>query len=107
MSTERKGVEFLVGLFLAAGLIAIAAIVVMFGRLGRAIQEAYEITVQFPNASGIVKGSEVLLSGASIGNPHLRPARGFVRRCHHAADFHRGGFRAAGGKDRGHADDGL
>jgi ABC-type transporter Mla subunit MlaD len=73
MSAERQGVEFLVGLFLAAGLIAIAAIVVMFGRLGRAIQESYEITVQFPNASGIVKGSEVLLSGASIGNVDGRP----------------------------------
>ena len=68
MSTERKGVEFLVGLFLLAGLIAIAVMVVMFGRLGRAIEDSYEIKVQFPNASGVVKGSEVLLSGASVGN---------------------------------------
>jgi ABC-type transporter Mla subunit MlaD len=68
MSTEKKGVEFLVGLFLFAGLAAIAVMVVMFGRLGRALEESYQITVQFPNASGIVKGSEVLLSGASVGN---------------------------------------
>jgi ABC-type transporter Mla subunit MlaD len=68
MSTERKGVEFFVGLFLLAGFSAIAVMVVMFGRLGRAMEDSYEITVQFPNASGIVKGSEVLLSGASIGN---------------------------------------
>jgi ABC-type transporter Mla subunit MlaD len=73
MSAERKGVEFVVGLFLAAGLIAIAVMVVMFGRLGRAMQDSYEITVQFPNASGIVKGSEVLLSGASVGNVDALP----------------------------------
>ena len=74
MSTERKGVEFVVGLFLLAGLASIAVMVVMFGRLGRAMQDAYEITVQFPNASGIVKGSDVLLSGASVGNVDALPA---------------------------------
>lgn len=73
MSTEKKGVEFLVGLFLLAGFTAIAVMVVMFGRLGQAMQESYEITVQFPNASGVVKGSEVLLSGASIGNVAALP----------------------------------
>lgn len=74
MSAERKGVEFVVGLFLLLGLSAIAIMVVMFGRLGKAMQEAYEITVQFPNASGIVKGSEVLLAGASVGNVAELPA---------------------------------
>ncbi len=73
MSTEKKGAEFLVGLFLFAGLAAIAVLVVMFGRLGRALEDSYEITVQFPNASGIVKGSEVLLSGASVGNVAALP----------------------------------
>ncbi len=68
MTTERKGVEFLVGLFLLAGLSAIAVLVVLFGRVGQAMEESYQITVEFPNASGIVKGSEVLLSGARIGN---------------------------------------
>lgn len=73
MSTERKGVEFVVGLFLLLGLSAIAVMVVMFGRLGRAFEGSYEITVQFPNASGIIKGSEVLLSGASVGNVDALP----------------------------------
>jgi ABC-type transporter Mla subunit MlaD len=73
MSTERKGVEFLVGLFLLAGLSAIAILVVLFGRVGQAMENAYEITVEFPNASGIVKGSEVLLSGARIGNVDSLP----------------------------------
>jgi ABC-type transporter Mla subunit MlaD len=73
MSTERKGVEFLVGLFLLAGLSAIAVLVVLFGRVGQAMEDSYEITVEFPNASGIVKGSEVLLSGARIGNVDALP----------------------------------
>jgi len=73
MSTERKGVEFLVGLFLLAGLSAIAVLVVLFGRVGRSMEDSYSITVQFPNASGIVKGSEVLLSGASVGNVDALP----------------------------------
>lgn len=83
MSTEKKGVEFLVGLFLLAGFSAIAVMVVMFGRLGRALEDSYQITVQFPNASGLAKGSEVLLSGASVGNvdslPELASANYAVR----------------------------
>ena len=73
MSFESKKVEFLVGLFLLAGFSAIAVMVVKFGRLGSALRESYEITVQFPNASGVVKGSEVLLSGASVGNVDALP----------------------------------
>lgn len=65
---NNKKAEFFVGLFLFAGFAAIAVMVVMFGRVGKAMQETYEITVQFPNASGLQKGYEVLLSGASIGN---------------------------------------
>ncbi len=67
MSTERKGVEFLVGLFLLAGFSAIAVMVVLFGRVGQSLQSFYDVTVEFPNASGLVKGSDVLLSGARIG----------------------------------------
>ena len=67
MSTERKGVEFLVGLFLLAGFAAIAVMVVLFGRVGQGLQSFYDITVEFPNASGLAKGSDVLLSGARIG----------------------------------------
>ncbi len=67
MSNERKGVEFLVGLFLIIGLGVIASMVVIFGRVGQGIQGNYTIKVHFPNASGLVKGSDVLLSGARIG----------------------------------------
>ena len=67
MSAERKGVEFLVGLFLLAGFTAIAVMAVLFGRVGQNLQKYYDITVEFPNASGLAKGSDVLLSGARIG----------------------------------------
>jgi phospholipid/cholesterol/gamma-HCH transport system substrate-binding protein len=67
MSNERKGVEFLVGLFLLIGFGVIAAMIVTFGRLGQGMEDRYPLRVRFPNASGLVKGSNVLLSGAQIG----------------------------------------
>ncbi len=83
MNTERKGAEFLVGLFLLAGFAVIAVLVVMFGRVGQAITSYYDITVEFPNASGLIKGADVLLSGARIGNvaqsPQLVPERYSVK----------------------------
>ncbi len=68
MSTERKNVEVFVGLFLLIGFSFIAVMVVTFGRVGQSFRSFYEITVQFPNASGLVKDSDVLLSGARIGH---------------------------------------
>jgi phospholipid/cholesterol/gamma-HCH transport system substrate-binding protein len=67
MSTERKGTELFVGLFLVIGFAVIAIMVVMFGRLGQGLTKFYEVTVEFPNASGLVKGADVLLAGARIG----------------------------------------
>lgn len=56
-----------VGLFLALGLAAVAATVVYFGRLGEGIRSSYNIRVEYSNASGLLKGSSVLLAGAKIG----------------------------------------
>lgn len=74
MSTERKGVEFFVGMFLLIGFGVVAALVVVFGRAGQGIEKYYQIRVRFPNASGLVKGSDVLLSGARIGSVNKAPA---------------------------------
>lgn len=68
MSTERKGTEIFVGLFLFIGFVFIATMVVLFGRVGLGAKGTYQIVVEFPNASGLVRGSDVLLSGARIGN---------------------------------------
>lgn len=67
MSTERKGIEVLVGLFLLVGFSVIAIMAVTFGRIGQSFHKFYHITVQFPNASGLIKDSDVLLAGARIG----------------------------------------
>ena len=67
MSTERKGVELFVGLFLLIGFGVIATMAVLFGRVGQGFQKLYPITVEFPNASGLVNGCDVLLSGAKVG----------------------------------------
>lgn len=66
MSTEHKRTEVLVGTFVLIGLIFIAAMIVIFGR--KNMGDGYPITVEFPNASGLVKGCDVQLSGAKVGN---------------------------------------
>jgi ABC-type transporter Mla subunit MlaD len=68
MSTERKGLEVLVGLFLVIGFAFIAVMVLTFGRVGQSFKKVYSINVEFPNASGLVKDSDVLLAGARIGH---------------------------------------
>ena len=75
MSTERKGVELFVGLFLLIGFGVIAAMILQFGRVGKGFQKSYPITVEFSNASGLLKGCDVLIAGVKIGlvveAPHL------------------------------------
>jgi phospholipid/cholesterol/gamma-HCH transport system substrate-binding protein len=73
MSTERKGTEIYVGLFLLIGFTFLAVMVIHFGRLGQGMKDFYQITVEFPNASGLVKGSDVLLAGAPIGHVATPP----------------------------------
>ena len=67
MTTERRGVELFVGLFLLIGFGVIATMILLFGRVGKGFSKNYPITVQFGNASGLLKGCDVLLSGAKIG----------------------------------------
>ena len=71
--TETK-----VGLFVLFGLAVVAVTVVYFGRLGQGLQKFYDLQVDFPNASGLLAGSDVLLGGARIGYvakpPRVLPA---------------------------------
>lgn len=73
MSTEHKGVEFFVGLFFLIGLFVIAAMVMVFGRVSRGGANTYSIRVEFPNASGLIKGCDVLISGARVGTVENAP----------------------------------
>jgi phospholipid/cholesterol/gamma-HCH transport system substrate-binding protein len=66
MDRDRT-LELKVGVFVAIGLAMIAGFVVKFGRLGEGFKTYYDLTVRFKDASGLLKGSDVLLSGARIG----------------------------------------
>ncbi|MCE9611730.1 MAG: MlaD family protein [Chthoniobacter sp.] len=67
MNAEGHKTEFLVGLFVLIGLTFIAAMVIIFGRVGQGFEKTYLITVEFPDGSGLVKGCDVMLSGAKVG----------------------------------------
>lgn len=67
MAQYERGIEFKTGAFVFVGLAALAALVVQFGRVGEGFKTYYPLTIQFPDASGLLKGSDVLLAGAKIG----------------------------------------
>ena len=70
-----RSLELKVGIFVFIGLLAIAGFVVQFGRVGEGFKTYYQVTVRFKDASGLLKGSDVLFAGAKIGKvasgPHL------------------------------------
>ena len=63
-----KNVELKVGAFILVGLFVLAGLLVQFGRLGEGFQTYYQLVIKFPDASGLLKGSDVLLAGAKIGH---------------------------------------
>src|SRR6266511_4024861 len=67
MNRHERGLEFKVGVFVFVGLAMLGALVVQFGRLGEGLKTYYDLTVRFTDASGLLKGSDVLLAGAKIG----------------------------------------
>jgi phospholipid/cholesterol/gamma-HCH transport system substrate-binding protein len=67
MNRHERGLEFKVGIFVFVGLAMLGALLVQFGRLGEGFKTYYAMTVRFNNASGLLKGSDVLLAGARIG----------------------------------------
>lgn len=77
MKENERGLEFKVGMFVFVGLAALGALVVQFGRIGEGFKSNYNLTVNFPDASGLLKGSDVLMAGAKIGRvsggPRLNP----------------------------------
>src|SRR5205085_66033 len=67
MNRHERGLEFKVGIFVFFGLAMLGALVVQFGRLGEGFKTYYALTIRFSDASGLLKGSDVLLAGARIG----------------------------------------
>ena len=83
MSGGEKAVELKVGLFVITGLLVIAVMVLKFGRLGQTFEKSYEITVELPDAGGLIKDAEVKLAGTKIGvvaqKPQISPSVSGVR----------------------------
>ena len=66
-ATNNTALEFRVGLFVLLGLAVIGYMVVQFGRFGTSLKSSYELALELPDASGLLKNSKVLLAGAAIG----------------------------------------
>ncbi len=73
MEQQDRGLELKVGIFVAVGLAILAALIVQFGRLGEGFKTYYDVTVHFADASGLLKGSDVLMGGAKIGRVSGQP----------------------------------
>ena len=67
MKNESRGIEWKVGVFMLVGLGLIAFMAVKFGKLSSGLKKYYNITAEFPNASGLLKGADVYMAGARVG----------------------------------------
>jgi len=77
MTREDYSTQAKVGVFILIGLITVGLMVVYFGRMGEGLNNFYNIRVEFANANGLLRGSEVLLAGAKVGrmtsDPIIKP----------------------------------
>ncbi|MBX7156764.1 MAG: MlaD family protein [Verrucomicrobiae bacterium] len=73
---EKRGIEIVVGIFVLVGLVTAATLVLIVGVEQSSVHDDYRITVAFPSASGIIKGSKVLMSGVHIGKVVSSPSLG-------------------------------
>lgn len=75
MSLEsNRTLEIKVGLFCLIGLLLLGGLALTFGRFGESVAPRYPLTVEFSNASGLLKGSSVLIAGAKVGRV-VKPPR--------------------------------
>lgn len=73
MNNENKSLELKVGIFVFIGLLAIGIMAVQFGRLGQGLNKFYELKVEFKNANGLLKNSDVQLAGSVVGHVVAKP----------------------------------
>lgn len=64
---SEQATQARVGAFLLLGLMFAAAMVVYFGRFGDGLKKFYNVRIEYPNASGLFTGADVLLAGAKVG----------------------------------------
>jgi phospholipid/cholesterol/gamma-HCH transport system substrate-binding protein len=73
MANSPKRTETLVGFFLFVGLALLGTLIMQFGRFTDRFRGVYTITVAFSDASGLIKGSQVRLAGAKVGQVVAEP----------------------------------
>lgn len=67
MDTSNISTQIRAGFFMILGLLCIGSLVIYFGRFGESMKKFYTLTVEYRNASGLLKGGDVTLAGAKIG----------------------------------------
>jgi phospholipid/cholesterol/gamma-HCH transport system substrate-binding protein len=70
---QNANLETKVGIFLLLGIGLICTLIVLFGEVPDMLKPTYKLTVTFPDASGLLKGSDVYLAGAVIGKVTTDP----------------------------------
>ena len=70
---QNQNLETTVGIFLLCGIGILCTLILFFGEVKDLFKPTYNLTVQFPDASGLLKGSDVYLSGAVIGKVTTDP----------------------------------
>lgn len=73
MAAGKKRTELYVGAFMFAGLFLLGGLILQFGKFRENLRGHYTITVVFDDASGVIKGGEVRMSGAVIGKVASQP----------------------------------
>ena len=67
MAATQSRPEIFVGLFLFIGLAMLGGLILQFGKYSDKLKGHYSLTIVFEDASGVIKGSEVRMGGARIG----------------------------------------
>lgn len=79
---QNANLETKVGIFLLLGIGLICTLIIIFGEVPDLFKPSYSLIVRFPDASGLLKGSDVYLAGAVIGkvttDPEYIPDKGVV-----------------------------
>jgi phospholipid/cholesterol/gamma-HCH transport system substrate-binding protein len=79
---QQKLLELKVGIFVLLGLAIIAVMILEFGISREGFRKFYQLTVDIPDANGLLKGSDVQLAGARVGyvseKPRILPTIGAV-----------------------------
>lgn len=70
---KQSNLEIKVGLFVIFGLVLLGGLVVAFSRFDKLTKSTYDLYVELPNASGLLKNSQVLYRGAKVGTVTEKP----------------------------------